>query len=183
MNSLLWLIAHHCDPKLHVNYSRECGSLPSAGDVQVVADSCQDGNFWCRNDRFHLDLQRDLVEDFCGAGSDITCFNSRRISWKLLDGRPPASAGFDLYSDIRFHWFCSSNFPWYSSLIIHNLDNGVSRVVVNGLDADIANGVCSLPCALAYIQEQCKLSHAINLRGEAKSVVTSGVVSVTQAPD
>lgn len=105
----------------------------------VVADSCQDGNFWCRNDRFHLDLQRDLVEDFCGAGSNITCFNSRRLSWRYLDGRPPASAGFDLYSDIRFHWFCSSNFPWWSSLIIHNLNNGVSHVTANGLAAKRAN--------------------------------------------
>jgi hypothetical protein len=75
--------------------------------VQVVADSCQDGNFWCRNDRFHLDLQRDLVENFCGAGRNISCFNSRRLEWRLLDDAPTkAASGFDLYDGIRFHWFC-----------------------------------------------------------------------------
>lgn len=92
-------------------------------ELQVVADSCQDGNFWCRNDRFHLDFQRALVEEFCGQGPNITCFNSRRLSWRLLDD-VPMDSGFALYQDIRFHWFCSSNFPWWSSLIVHNLRNG-----------------------------------------------------------
>eukprot|EP00892_Ulva_mutabilis_P005709 jgi/Ulvmu1/350/UM001_0355.1 len=105
----------------------------------VVADSCQDGNLWCRNDVYHLDLQVDLVNDFCGGGT--SCFNSRHLEWRFMDRQPSfAESGLALPSDIQFAWFCSSNFPWHAMLVVYNLPNGISKVRANGYDAAVSNG-------------------------------------------
>lgn len=101
----------------------------------VVADSCQDGNFWCREDPYHLDLSEDLVLRACGGARE--CAHTRMLTWNFVDRPPPIPYVVAPVSP-RFAWHCTSDFPWYNVLVVHTLRNGVSAVLVDGLSA-VAN--------------------------------------------
>lgn len=52
-----------------------------------VMDSCDDNNFWCRTDRYHLDISRPYL-----SGLGLTSgkkWNGREIFWKYMTGTPP----------------------------------------------------------------------------------------------
>ena len=74
----------------------------------------------CRNDVMHLDLQRELPELFCDNGGDISCFNSRQLTWKFIN-RPPSrgQSGLRLPGKEQFAWFCNAVFPWCALLTAH----------------------------------------------------------------
>lgn len=105
----------------------------------VVADSCQDSNWWCRRDEWHLDLRRSLAGALCGLPANATdravgdCVNARRVAWRFVSAPPPALAA--AADGPRFAWHCRANLPWYAPLVAHALPNGVSRVRVDGEDA------------------------------------------------
>lgn len=99
----------------------------------------------CRNDVFHLDLHKDLMKGFCDDGGGIGCFNVRRLSWRLLDDTP-ANSGFDLYDDIRFHWFCGSTFPWCDTLFTITRTRPVSPLAAFKLYRPPPS--CKHPCPL-----------------------------------
>eukprot|EP00892_Ulva_mutabilis_P010148 jgi/Ulvmu1/7505/UM037_0049.1 len=94
----------------------------------LVADSCSDNNYWCRNDVYHLSFSQSHVKGLCG--SDTDCLNSRQMEWKFVDGAP---AGLALPASPQFAWQCRARFPWYNPLLVYNAHHGVSSIMVEGV--------------------------------------------------
>lgn len=101
----------------------------------IVADSCQDGNRWCRDDRYHLDLSTPSLEKFRKNGAVMTglsqAWNNRRISWDYIPA--PGYKG-----DIKISFRPDAQFYW-PAIIITNLPNGIHGVQaqVNGAWQDM----------------------------------------------
>src|SRR5256885_4816564 len=60
--------------------------------TMIVADSCADGNAWCRDDPNHLDLAHASLNRFVQNGTpvgdmDPLHWNNRHISWEFKIGR------------------------------------------------------------------------------------------------
>jgi hypothetical protein len=88
----------------------------------VVADSCQDGNAWCRDDPYHLDQAEaalNLYELNGVAVGDMnpTYWNNRQIHWNFE--LPPSYTG-----DINIGMLANSNPAWTAISITH-LANGI----------------------------------------------------------
>ena len=54
----------------------------------IVADSCQDGNAWCRDDPNHLDLVQSFLNQFVLNGQPVgtmypNAWNNRQINWQF----------------------------------------------------------------------------------------------------
>jgi hypothetical protein len=91
----------------------------------LVADSCGDGNAWCRDDPYHLDLARDSLNRFERSGTpvgdmDPNHFNNRHISWKFIPA--PNYSG-----DIQIGFLQSAQ-PWWPAISISRLPNGIHAV-------------------------------------------------------
>ena len=96
----------------------------------IVTDSCQDGNRWCRDDRFHLDLSTPSLERFRKNGSVVPNlkdkWNNRRISWQYIQAS-------NYSGDIKIGFVQNAQKYW-PTILITNLKNGIHGVdnFVNG---------------------------------------------------
>ena len=90
----------------------------------IVADSCQDGNRWCRDDRFHLDLATHSLGEFIGDGKKVSGltdrWNNRRISWRYV----PAP---DYQGDVQLG-FRNDAGPYWPAIMVNHLENGIHGV-------------------------------------------------------
>jgi hypothetical protein len=55
----------------------------------VVADSCDDGNAWCKDDPYHVDLAQASLNQFALHGSPVgnmypNRWNNRQVSWQFI---------------------------------------------------------------------------------------------------
>jgi Cellulose binding domain len=99
--------------------------------TMVVADSCGDGNAWCRDDPNHLDLAKGSLNAFVKNGAAVgdmypNHWNNRRIQWQYVP--PPGYTG-----DIRIGFMQSAQRYWPAIAVTH-LPNGIHGVEyqVNG---------------------------------------------------
>lgn len=120
----------------------------------IVADSCQDGNAWCRDDPNHLDLAQDSLNQFVLNGQPVGnmypgSWNNRQISWQFIP--PPSYTG-----DIGIGLLQSANAYW-SAISVTHLANGIHGVQYyqNGswinapMDGDLGEDFIILPTVAA----------------------------------
>jgi len=88
----------------------------------VVADSCQDGNAWCRDDPYHLDQAEAALNLYVLNGEPVgdmnpTYWNNRQIHWNFE--LPPNYSG-----DINIGMLANSTSAWTAISVTH-LPNGI----------------------------------------------------------
>jgi expansin (peptidoglycan-binding protein) len=93
--------------------------------TMLVADSCADGNAWCRDDPYHLDLARASLNQFVKDGRTLTDlhpghWNNRRVSWEYIPA--PNYTG-----DIRIGFMRGAQ-RWWPAIAISRLPNGIHGV-------------------------------------------------------
>ncbi|MFZ1087115.1 MAG: cellulose binding domain-containing protein, partial [Terracidiphilus sp.] len=91
----------------------------------VVADSCQDGNAWCRDDAYHLDLAQPSLNLFEINGVPVgdmfpNYWQNRQIHWYFEEA--PLYTG-----DINIGFITSASSTWGAISITH-LQNGIHGV-------------------------------------------------------
>jgi hypothetical protein len=91
----------------------------------IVADSCHDGNAWCRDDQYHLDLAHASLNQFVLNGAPVgdmepAHFNNRQIHWHFIEA--PNYTG-----DIKIGFIQSAQ-VWWSAIAITHLSNGIHGV-------------------------------------------------------
>ncbi len=91
----------------------------------IVADSCQDGNAWCRDDPYHLDLARASLNQFVKNGQPVgnmypDRWNNRRVHWQFIEA--PNYTG-----DIRIGFIEAAQIYW-PAIAITRLRNGIHGV-------------------------------------------------------
>jgi hypothetical protein len=110
----------------------------------VVADSCQDGNAWCRDDPYHLDLVQNSLNQFVLHHRPVGdmyphAWGNRHISWRFISA--PNYKG-----DIKIAFLRGANLTW-SAISITHLANGIHGVryyqkgawVRASMDSDMGN--------------------------------------------
>ena len=97
----------------------------------IVTDACGDGNGWCRDSPYHLDLHTTSLSEFELNGQKTTgmyptYFNNRKIEWEYIEA--PNYTG-----DIKIHVMEAAQ-RYYMPILITNLPNGIHKVEqkVNG---------------------------------------------------
>jgi len=116
----------------------------------IVADSCQDGNAWCRDDPNHLDLSHSSLNIFVKNGQtvndmDPAHWNNRHINWHFIPA--PNYTG-----DIQLAFLQGAN-PFWSAISVAHLANGIHGIdyFQNGawikapMDSDMGNDYVILP--------------------------------------
>ena len=93
----------------------------------VVADSCGDGNAWCRDDPYHLDIATAALDHFQKDGRPVgpllpDHFGNRRITWQFV--KAPGYSG-----DLKFGLAQNASRYWLPVVITH-LENGLHSVEV-----------------------------------------------------
>ncbi|KWV30659.1 cellulose binding domain-containing protein [Micromonospora rifamycinica] len=93
--------------------------------TMVVADSCGDGNAWCRDDPYHLDLSTASLNRFVRNGTPVgdmnpTHWNNRHVSWSFVPA--PNYSG-----DIRIGFMKGAQRYWPAIAVSH-LANGIHGV-------------------------------------------------------
>jgi hypothetical protein len=109
----------------------------------VVADSCQDGNAWCRDSRYHLDISTSSLDKFKPGLSKR--WNNRMVSWHFIEA--PNYSG-DIKIGMR-----QNAVPYWVAIVITNLQNGIHGVEqhVNGswqalrTDGDMGQSYALIP--------------------------------------
>jgi hypothetical protein len=91
----------------------------------IVADSCGDGNAWCRDNPRHLDLSKPSLDRFRKDGALLTGmvpdhWNNRAIAWEYI----PAP---DYQGDVRL-WFLKGTQKWWPAIAVTRLPNGIHGV-------------------------------------------------------
>jgi len=91
----------------------------------IVADSCQDGNAWCRDDPNHLDLATASINRFILNGQPVgnilpDHWNNRQISWTFIPA--PNYSG-----DIKVGFIQGAN-PFFPAIAVTHLLNGIHGV-------------------------------------------------------
>ena len=91
----------------------------------IVADCCPDANAWCRDSRYHLDLDTASLNTFVKNGApvgdmDPNHWNNREISWHYIEA--PNYSG-----DVRIFFIKGAQIYWPAILITH-LKNGIHGV-------------------------------------------------------
>ena len=106
--------------------------FPGAELDLVVADSCQDGNAWCRDDPYHLDQAEAALNQYVLNGTTVgdinpTYWNNRQIHWNFE--LPPDYAG-----DINIGMLANSTAAWTAISVTH-LPNGIHglQYLLNGV--------------------------------------------------
>lgn len=128
----------------------------------LVADSCQDGNAWCRDDPNHLDLAQASLNQFVLNGQPVgnmypNAWNNRQISWQFIPA--PSYTG-----DINIGFLQSAN-PYWSAISITHLANGIHGVQYyqNGtwvnapMDGDLGQDYIILPTVTAGTNYEIKV--------------------------
>ena len=101
----------------------------------VVADSCGDGNEWCRDDPGHVDLSVYEVARLAAPDS-ANCYSledaranigwacyqlpwpNATVDWEFIESPNPAD-------NILFHWYINANPQWHA-ITVSGLKNGIS---------------------------------------------------------
>ena len=91
----------------------------------LVADSCGDGNAWCRDDPYHLDLAKASLNTFVLNGSpvgdmDPDHWGNRHINWQFIPA--PNYSG-----DIQIGFLQGAQ-TWWSAISVSKLANGIHGV-------------------------------------------------------
>lgn len=133
----------------------------------IVADSCQDGNAWCRDDPNHLDLVQSSLNSFVLNGQPVgnmypNAWNNRQISWQFISA--PSYSG-----DIQIGFLQGAN-PYWSAISITHLANGIHGVEYyqNGswinapMDSDMGDDYVILPTVAGGSSYQIRVYDAAN---------------------
>jgi hypothetical protein len=133
----------------------------------VVADSCQDGNAWCRDDPYHLDLVQSSLNQFVLNGQPVgdmypNSWNNRHINWKFIPS--PNYTG-----DIQLGFLQGAN-PYWSAISVTHLANGIHGIdyYQNGtwvkatMDSDMGDDYVILPTTTAGSSYQIRAYDASN---------------------
>ena len=101
----------------------------------VVADSCDDGNAWCKDDPYHVDLAQAALNQFVLSGQPVgnmypDHWNNRQVSWQFI-----AAPGYT--GDISIGAIQGAQ-PYWPAIAISHLPNGIHGVqyYANGSWAD-----------------------------------------------
>ena len=91
----------------------------------VVADSCDDGNAWCKDDPYHVDLAQGSLNDFVLNGQPVgnmypDHWNNRQVSWQFISA--PSYTG-----DIGIGAIQGAQ-PYWPAIAISHLANGIHGV-------------------------------------------------------
>jgi hypothetical protein len=116
----------------------------------IVADSCQDGNAWCRDDPYHIDLSQNSLNSFVLNGQPVgdmypNAWNNRHVNWKFVSA--PSYTG-----DINIGFLQGANAYW-SAISITHLPNGIHSIdyyqnggwVKAAMDSDMGDDYVILP--------------------------------------
>eukprot|EP01121_Diplochlamys_sp_Union-15-3_P015581 TRINITY_DN5186_c0_g1_i1.p1 TRINITY_DN5186_c0_g1~~TRINITY_DN5186_c0_g1_i1.p1 ORF type:complete len:293 (-),score=32.91 TRINITY_DN5186_c0_g1_i1:53-931(-) len=92
----------------------------------LVTDSCQDGNEWCRDSFYHLDLHHSSLPSFIKNGREIgkgilDKWNNRKISWNFITA--PNYVG-----DIKIGFIENSQPIYFIAIAVLHLPNGISGI-------------------------------------------------------
>jgi hypothetical protein len=141
----MWNNGHNCDRWVQVTIGNYCTGVNDGAQNlpfcrggswiadkyngatlnMIVADSCGDGNAWCRDDPYHLDLVRSSLNSFLLNGvpvadMDPAHWNNRQISWKFISA--PNYTG-----DIQIGFLQGAQTYWAAMAVSH-LPNGIHAV-------------------------------------------------------
>ncbi|MBM4254176.1 MAG: hypothetical protein FJ146_19600 [Deltaproteobacteria bacterium] len=97
----------------------EEGPLTGSKALFIVADSCNDGNYWCRNDRYHLDLSASGLVQF-GSGVNVSTWRNPQLTWRYVDA--PNYSG-----DVQIGFAQNASSGWPTILIKH-LQRGIHKI-------------------------------------------------------
>jgi hypothetical protein len=91
----------------------------------IVADSCQDGNAWCRDDANHLDLAQGALNQFVKNGQPVgdmypNHWNNRHIVWQFESA--PNYTG-----DINIGFIMNAQ-AWWTPIAVTHLANGIHGI-------------------------------------------------------
>jgi cellulose binding protein with CBM2 domain len=91
----------------------------------VVADSCDDGNAWCKDDPYHVDLAQASLNQFVLNGSPVGnmypgAWNNRQVTWQFISA--PNYTG-----DISIGAIQGAQ-PYWPAIAISHLPNGIHGV-------------------------------------------------------
>ena len=91
----------------------------------VVADSCDDGNAWCKDDPYHVNLAQSSLNNFVLNGQPVANmypdhWNNRQVSWQFIPA--PGYTG-----DIRIGAIQGAQ-PYWPAIALSHLPNGITGV-------------------------------------------------------
>ena len=91
----------------------------------IVADSCDDGNAWCKDDPYHVDLAQNSLNQFVLNGAPVgdmypSHWNNRQVSWQFINA--PGYTG-----DISIGAIQGAQ-PYWPAIAISHLPNGIHGV-------------------------------------------------------
>lgn len=91
----------------------------------VVADSCDDGNAWCKDDPYHIDLHQASLNQFVLNGQPVgnmypDHWNNRQVTWQFISA--PNYTG-----DINIGAIQGAQ-PYWPAIAISHLANGIHGV-------------------------------------------------------
>ena len=91
----------------------------------VVADSCDDGNAWCKDDPNHVDLAQASLNQFVLNGAPVgnmypDHWNNRQVSWQFI-------AAPNYTGDINIGFIQGAQ-PYWPAIAISHLPNGIHGV-------------------------------------------------------
>ncbi|GCF09991.1 cellulose binding domain-containing protein [Dictyobacter arantiisoli] len=139
----------------------------------VVADSCQDGNAWCRDDPYHLDLSQNSLNSFVLNGQPVgnmypNYWNNRHINWHFI-------AAPNYTGDIQIGFLQGANAYW-SAISVTHLANGIHGIEYyqNGawvkapMDSDMGDDYVILPTTAG------SSSYQIRVRDASDQLINNG---------
>ncbi len=91
----------------------------------VVADSCDDGNAWCKDDPYHVDLAQASLNQFVLNGAPVgnmypDHWNNRQVTWQFIAA--PSYTG-----DISIGAIQGAQ-PYWPAIAVSHLPNGIHGV-------------------------------------------------------
>jgi Cellulose binding domain len=91
----------------------------------IVADSCDDGNAWCKDDPYHVDLAQASLNQFVKNGQPVgdmypNHWNNRQVSWQFIPA--PSYTG-----DISIGAIQGAQ-PYWPAIAVSHLPNGIHGV-------------------------------------------------------
>jgi hypothetical protein len=135
--------------------------------TMLVADSCQDGNAWCRDDPNHLDLVQSALNQFVLNGQPVgtmypNAWNNRQINWQFIPA--PGYTG-----DIQIGFLQGAN-PYWSAISVTHLANGIHGIEYNQngtwinapMDSDMGDDFVVLPTTPGGTNYQIRVFDASN---------------------
>ncbi len=135
----------------------------------IVGDSCQDGNKWCRDDRYHLDLATASLTHFQKSGVATRNlqigWKNPLIAWKFIDA--PAYSG-----DIKIGFVQNAKLIWPTIVVTH-LPRGIHKLeyaLATGWKAARMNG----DQGQAFVLEEAKPPYRIRVYDADDQLLAGG---------